>query len=172
VDGDATLPMTPEQLGEPYSAVITPALAVLRVVATSSAAGDPKALALTGELCKSRHARKALLRLVAVLGRWRPVLHEDELAPALLAREALVALCLAHTQCAAFVDHACHPFLGDSVRARQLIEAVEVVSPLSLPPDTALAEDEATEAIQEAEEPGAPARAATLLGRALEAVTP
>jgi len=136
---DGTLAMTPEQSGAAYLMVMTSALAVLHVVcvAGGAAAESRNGRALTEALLGSRHAAKALLRCVALVGQYNDAdaaSRGDEVAltAALLAREVVCALTSKEADVACFIDAAAHPFRSGT-SARSVLEALQVVASLDLP---------------------------------------
>lgn len=94
----------------------------------------------------SRHFRACMLRLVALVGRYNPVgmatANADEADKArvshqlaMVARDALCALCMHHRPCLDLIDEpAMHPFMKNGVTARSLIAAIRMQgSPLQMP---------------------------------------
>lgn len=128
---DGSLSMTPEQRGSRYYAMMHSCLELLDLVVSEGGSW------LIRDFCNSRHARKAMLRLVALCG------HSDrthkakptasEMAIVFSARDILCALCTKAEPCATLLDCSKHPFL-ESVAARAAVEAISNDSPLQLPP--------------------------------------
>lgn len=143
---ERTYALTPQQGEAPYFAVITSALAVLRVVCVASAnaakpgAAKPNrdARTLSRAFVRARHAGLALSRCVALIGEYKIAdadgcASEALLTAALLGRETLCALATEHEAVARYVDSAVHPFDTEQ-RARALIEAMDLRSPFHLAP--------------------------------------
>ena len=133
------LPLTPEQKSVKYSKAIIGSVSLLLCAGKSSKGALRECV--RKHLVTSCHFRNAMLRLVALVGRWTPVPHfggserkKDEaqaaMRLALMAREAICAIALQHRAGLDFVDQASHPFLNCS--ARSLVEAIHVNSPLQL----------------------------------------
>ena len=137
------LPLTPEQTSVQYNK------AVIGSVSLLLCAGNGKGAlrkCVRKHLVGSKHFRNAMLRLVALIGRWDPTAgltgsaqKQDEaksaMQSALIARDAVCAIAQAHRAGLDFVDEATHPFLRAS--ARSLVEAIRVQSPLQLPAEGA-----------------------------------
>lgn len=140
-DPEATdaLPLTPEQRSVQYHKAIFGSVSLL--LCAGDGKGDSVQL-VREHLVGSRHFRNAMLRLVALVGRWSPVpvfrgseKAQDEgkaaMQLALTARNAICAIASAHRAGLDFIDEAHHPFLNCS--ARSLVEAIRINSPQQLP---------------------------------------
>lgn len=115
--------LSPEQSSEPYfKAILGPVAMILM------AAPDKELRPLVRQhFVGSKHFEPAMLRLVALAGRWNAEAYkpEEQLGNqiALTARDAIGALCAHHKPCVDLIDRAKHPFLK-SIEARGMLEAI------------------------------------------------
>ena len=122
--------LTPAQDSEAYLKVMSCCVRIFMLLATSE---------IASELCESRHFDKGTLRLVELVGRYRPPISEDrkclaECQLAVVSRDALCAITSFGTDAAcAFVHEAHHPFLP-SVSAESLISSVRTPSSIAFSP--------------------------------------
>lgn len=145
--GEPPSKLTPEQSSVASSRASLGATAVLLC-----AVGGGKSMRahVRRHFVGSRHFRNCMHRLVALIGRFNPeglatagdAVKADQARVshqlAMIARDALCALCKEHRPCLDFVDEpALHPFMKNDVTARSLVAAIRVSSPLQLPKEGA-----------------------------------
>lgn len=115
--------LSPEQSSEPYFKAMRGPVEMLLM-----AAPDKELRPLVRQhFVGSKHFEPAMLRLVALAGRWNGCAFkpEEQLGNqiAFAARDAIGALCSHHKPCVDLIDRATHPFLR-SIEARGMLEAI------------------------------------------------